>query len=222
MRALPGALAAALVPGAAANLCTCWILRRQDGTVLGFTEHDQPVALNGVVCSAATGMTGDSAGTDLGDKPGAARLEGVLDAAAITEDDIAAGLYDGAGIEAWRLDWTAPAISAMRIWQGVIARLERQGSAFRAEIAGPLAALEITVGRTYQRSCDAVLGDARCGVNLTLPGHAGAACNKDWRTCRDRFANLINFQGFPDIPGDDFLGVYAADSPGNTGGSRRR
>jgi hypothetical protein len=222
MRTLTAPLAAAFTPGAAGSLCTCWILRRRDGTVLGFTEHDLPVTLNGVVCAAATGMTPDAAAAELGQTPGAARIEGVLDAAAITEADIAAGLYDGASLEAWRLDWAAPASSALRVWRGTIARLTRNGSAFQAEIAGPLAALAITVGRTYQRSCDAVLGDARCGVNMSLPANAGATCDKDWRTCRDRFANLINFQGFPDIPGDDFLAVYATDSPGNTGGSRRR
>ena len=145
----------------------------------------------------------------------------MLEAGSLTEADIAAGLYDGAEIEAWRLDWTAPETSAVLLWRGTIARLTRNGPAFRAEITGPLAALEIVVGRTYQRSCDAELGDARCRVDLSRPPFLGMSCDKGWRTCRDRFANLINFQGFPDIPGDDFLTVYATDSPGNTGGSRR-
>ena len=92
MRALTAPLATALAPGGVAALCTCWILRLGGGRVLGFTEHDQPVTLNGVVCAAATGMTPDAAAAELGQTPGAARIEGVLDAAAITEADIAAGL----------------------------------------------------------------------------------------------------------------------------------
>ena len=56
MRALPDGLAAQLAPGAVGTLALCWLLTRRDGAVLGFTEHDQPVSLNGVVCAAATGL----------------------------------------------------------------------------------------------------------------------------------------------------------------------
>lgn len=220
MRAVPAGIAAQLAPGAVGTLAMAWIVRRTDGTVLGFTEHDQPLTVSGVVCAAATGLSAVSADMALGARPGEGAVDGVLDAASLSEADIAAGRYDQAAIEAWQVDWTAGG-GAMLMWRGTFARLERQGTGFVAHIAGPLAALTPVVGRTYQRSCDAVLGDARCRVDLTLPANAGATCDKAWRTCRDRFANLINFQGFPDLPGDDYLAVYASDSPGNTGGSRR-
>ena len=32
-----------------------------------------------------------------------------------------------------------------------------------------------------------------------------AGCDKRFATCRDRFANGINFRGFPHIPGNDFV-----------------
>jgi uncharacterized phage protein (TIGR02218 family) len=46
-----------------------------------------------------------------------------------------------------------------------------------------------------------------------------AGCDKRFETCRDRFANSINFRGFPHIPGNDFViaGVDAAAN--NDGGS---
>ena len=221
MRVLPPLLAAATAPGATGTLATLWILTRRDGTVLGFTDHDRPLTLHGVVCAPQTGLTPGAARAELGPGPGDAEVQGVLDAAALTEADIAAGLYDRAEIAAWRADWTAPDASGLELWRGRIAALERTGSGYVAHVAGPLAALGVVTGRTYQRACDAVLGDARCRVDLTLPANAGATCDKAWTTCRDRFANLLNFQGFPDIPGDDFLAVYASDSPANTGGSRR-
>ena len=47
-----------------------------------------------------------------------------------------------------------------------------------------------------------------------------AGCDKRFATCRDRFANGINFRGFPQIPGNDFLVAYPVPGePGNTGGS---
>jgi uncharacterized phage protein (TIGR02218 family) len=47
-----------------------------------------------------------------------------------------------------------------------------------------------------------------------------AGCDKRYSTCRDRFANTVNFRGFPHIPGNDFVIRYAVPGePGNDGGS---
>ncbi|MBQ2263478.1 MAG: DUF2163 domain-containing protein [Loktanella sp.] len=48
-----------------------------------------------------------------------------------------------------------------------------------------------------------------------------AGCDKAAQTCRVKFANLLNFQGFPDIPGDDWL-VAVPRSDGNLTGQSRR
>jgi uncharacterized phage protein (TIGR02218 family) len=295
MRDLPSGLTAAIDSGAA-SLATAWILTRSDGVKLGFTDHDRDITVEGVACAAATGWTAGAAETDLWLKAGTATATGALDSAALTEADIAAGRYDGAGVEAWRLDWTAPE-NAVLLWRGTIARLVRTGSAFTAEIEGPLWLLERAAGRTYGKLCDAVLGDARCAADVSGPAFNGAGavaspndgrrllvtgldafsvawfaggrltwstganagavqtvashlvgetgvvlvleeaalqpvaagdgfairagCDKRFSTCLSKFANIMNFQGFPDIPGDDFLAVNAATSPRNDGGSRR-
>lgn len=219
MRALPGGLGTALASGAA-GIATAWILTRTDGVRLGFTDHDEDLTVEGVTCAAATAWTLGAAHSELGASAGLAAATGALDSAALTEADIAAGLYDGARIETWRVLWSDPA-EAVLVWKGTIARLVRDGAGFTAEIEGPLAALERVVGRTYGRACDAILGDARCRVDLTNPAFHGATCDKTYATCGARFANQINFQGFPDIPGDDFLAVVAGASAVNDGGSRR-
>jgi len=47
-----------------------------------------------------------------------------------------------------------------------------------------------------------------------------AGCDKSLATCRDRFANVVNFRGFPHIPGNDFVVSYPVPGePGNDGGS---
>jgi uncharacterized phage protein (TIGR02218 family) len=48
-----------------------------------------------------------------------------------------------------------------------------------------------------------------------------AGCDKRMETCRLKFANLLNFQGFPDIPGEDWMLAYPRSGNPNTGGSRR-
>lgn len=47
-----------------------------------------------------------------------------------------------------------------------------------------------------------------------------AGCDKRWETCRFKFDNILNFQGFPDIPGNDWT-MAVPSSATATGGSRR-
>ncbi len=217
MRVIPPALLTA-VEAEAATLCTAWILQRADGVRLGFTDHDRPLVVDGVACEAASGWTLGAADGELGFTPGQASASGALSSDALTGADIAAGLYDGARVEIWRLDWSTPDAGVL-LRRETISRLLRTGEGFTAELEGPLASLRRAVGRAYDRVCDAQLGDARCRVDLAA--FPGATCDKAFSTCHDVFANVVNFQGFPDTPGDDFLAVYAATSGTADGGSRR-
>lgn len=48
-----------------------------------------------------------------------------------------------------------------------------------------------------------------------------AGCDKRTETCRLKFDNLVNFQGFPDIPGEDWVMSVPRVDGANTGGSLR-
>jgi len=48
-----------------------------------------------------------------------------------------------------------------------------------------------------------------------------AGCDKRFETCRLKFNNLLNFQGFPDIPEEDWVAIQPASSSETSGGSRR-
>jgi uncharacterized phage protein (TIGR02218 family) len=48
-----------------------------------------------------------------------------------------------------------------------------------------------------------------------------AGCDKRLDTCRSKFDNLMNYQGFPDVPGEDWLMAVPKSTGANTGGSRR-
>lgn len=215
MRHIPDDMAARIESGAA-TLCHVWRLERADGTVMGFTDHDRDLTVDGVICRAASGWTAGAGESAAGLSAGSLSAGGALDDLAITEADVTAGLYDGASVELWRVDWSAPSLK-VRLWVGTLARIRREAGGFVAELEGPLAKLERVVGRTYGRMCDARLGDQRCGVAETV----GRVCDKRWETCVETFGNGANFRGFPDVPGDDFLTAYPAGSARNDGGSRR-
>ncbi|MGX9350667.1 DUF2163 domain-containing protein [Shimia sp. W99] len=48
-----------------------------------------------------------------------------------------------------------------------------------------------------------------------------AGCDKRFNTCRFKFGNALNFQGFPDIPGEDWMASYPKSDGTASGGSRR-
>lgn len=57
-----------------------------------------------------------------------------------------------------------------------------------------------------------------------LPGNQlrlEAGCDKRMETCRKKFDNFINFQGYPDIPGDDWS-IATPRKNGNLSGRSRR
>lgn len=50
--------------------------------------------------------------------------------------------------------------------------------------------------------------------------HAG--CDKQITTCRNKFANQLNFRGFPHIPGDDWVAAYPKNGEVHDGSSQQR
>ena len=104
MRDIPNELAGRIESGAA-TLCHVWRLQRADGVVLGFTDHDRDLVVNGVVCRAASGWTAGAGESAVGLAAGSVSAAGALDDATITEADVAAGLFDAATVALWRVDW---------------------------------------------------------------------------------------------------------------------
>ncbi len=49
-----------------------------------------------------------------------------------------------------------------------------------------------------------------------------AGCDKLATTCQGKFANFLNFRGFPDLPGEDWLASYPVSSKVNDGRSLSR
>ncbi|WP_380052814.1 DUF2163 domain-containing protein [Falsihalocynthiibacter sp. SS001] len=47
-----------------------------------------------------------------------------------------------------------------------------------------------------------------------------AGCDKRAETCKLKFLNFLNYQGFPDIPGEDWLISYPSSQDVNDGGKR--
>jgi hypothetical protein len=214
MRTLPKGFADHIASGAT-RLATCWKITRADGTVLGFTDHDRPLIFGGTTFRPM--LDGGEMPARLGAQVSTGEVLGVLRSDAISEADIAAGLFDGAAVESWRVNWE-DSEGRVLLTLTTIGEIVREDGAFRAELRSGQQALNRVRGRLYSPLCDAVLGDARCGVGTDHPEFA-QGCDRQLGTCRKRFGNVANFRGFPHIPGNDFVLRYPRGDGELTGGA---
>jgi uncharacterized phage protein (TIGR02218 family) len=172
MRAIPSALQVKLDSGVT-TLAQCWVVRRRDGAVLGFTDHDRDLVVDGVTCRAGAGLAASEARQTFGLAVDGGEISGALDDEALSEADLAAGRYDAAVVESWLVDWSEPTLTLLTA-RGTLGEVRREGEAFTAELRGPADALSQESGRLYTARCGADLGDPRCGVDLANPALRGS------------------------------------------------
>lgn len=277
------------------TVCRAWTVRRRDGVMLGFTDHDRDLVVDGVACRADTGMTARALQQTTGLSVDNSEAFGALGAAAITEEDLTAGRFDGAEVQAYLVNWVAPQDFLLQ-FRGSLGEISRIDGSFKAELRGLTELLNRPQGMAYTPGCSAVLGDGRCRFSLSQPGYlaevaidavddgrvftfsnfasfderwfeggrfsaiGGAAaglvgvvkidrqqgphrrielwqslrapiavgdtvrihagCDKSATACRTKFANFLNFRGFPHIPGEDWLASYPV--PGRPNGGMQR
>ena len=293
MREIPEALQSALDSGAS-TLARCWRLERRDGAVLGFTDHDNSLTFDGVMFEPESGLTPSAIEQVTGLAPDSHQVSGALNSERITAADIALGLYDGAAVVLYLVDWRDADVRTV-LSRGQIGEIRRGDTAFEAEIVGQSDRLAQPFGRAFLHSCICRLGDPKCGVDLTnlsfkgsgivttvsesqqfsasgltgftdawfsggqvrwtsgqnaglsahvkahlttgaetvielwlsppraiLEGDAfeiTAGCDKTAMTCATKFDNILEFRGFPHMPGDDVAASYPNNGGLHDGGS---
>ena len=171
MKTLPEGMQTHLDSGTT-TLCWCWRLTRRDGTMFGFTDHDCDVMFDGTTFEAAAGFTASEMKDSVGLNVDNLDVESAISSDRLDEDDLAAGLYDDARVEIFRVNWSSPD-QCVLMRAGSLGEVSRSGSAFRAEVRGLAHYLQQPTGRLFQFTCDADLGDARCGVNLEGSAYRG-------------------------------------------------
>ena len=295
MRVLPPELQARFDSGAT-TLARLWRITRRDGVVLGFTDHDRLLVLDGVDYEPESGFTASAAEAATGLSVDTTEITGALQSPRIAPADVARGLYDGAEVAVFLADWQAPEVNLL-LSRGHIGEIRRGETAFEAEIVGLSDRLNQPIGRAFLHACDCRLGDVKCAVDLRLPAYRGtgevaaltdaqqfttiglsgfadgwfsggeltwvtganaglsahvkvhlgageaaielwlspplgitsgdrfevtAGCDRTAETCAEKFSNLLNFRGFPHMPGDDWVSNYPGSGEAHDGGSLYR
>lgn len=281
----------------ATHLCRCWLVRRRDGKALGFTDHDEDITFDGTIFRASSGLSASALQTGIGLSVDNGQAIGALSDAAVNEAEIRGGKFDKAEILHWLVDWHRPDLRVL-IFRGHFGEIRRADNAFEVELRGLSEALNVPTGRSILKTCDRVLGDAKCCVDVSQAayfrntaaraGSSGtriiveamheftdgwfaqgtihwldglnlgekasiktdrassgggrelvlwqaplraiapgdrfrivAGCDKRVETCRGKFKNLLNFRGFPHVPGEDWVTAYPKGAAVHDGSSQQ-
>lgn len=262
---------------AVTTFCHCWRLARRDGHLMGFTDHDGDLTFGGVTYYANAGLTASELENSASLATSVREAVGALTDDSLNESDLQNGLYDGATVESWLVDWSAPE-DRLLLDVATIGEVRRDDIAFTAELRSVAHIFDQPQGRAFQRNCSANIGDTHCKINLDAPAYsrqatvvsaqidllmttldhavpdgfftngsarfdsgvnAGAnlairshrqdagqtvialwtptgkltqtgdtlaltaGCDKRPETCQTTFSNIVNFRGFPHMPGND-------------------
>lgn len=151
--------------GEVTTLCNCWQIELADATIMGFTDHDRDVDLNGILHEAASGFETSEIEDSLGISTDEQEIAGALQSNKITPEDIHAKKYDGASIRHYIVNWTNPLEYAL-MRRLIMADITQCDNVFKASVKSQTSLLDQTKNRRYQKLCNAHLGDDNCNVNL--------------------------------------------------------
>ena len=194
------------------TLSWCWRITRSDGEEFGFTDHDRALNFDHTNFEPESGLIASEvrSGTDLA--VDAQDAEGVLSSDRITETDILDGRWDNADVEVWRVNWQDTSQRVL-LRRGNVGQVRRGRMIFVAEVRSMAHVLNQTIGRIYQATCDAELGDERCRVNLNSPAFRGMGSVTS--VVRDRAFTASGIDSFAD--GLFALGTVEWTSGANAG-----
>ncbi len=148
------------------TLATCWKLVRRDGVLMGFTDHDQDLLIDGINYKAATGFTSSSIDSQASLAVDNLDVEGMLQSGSINEQDIMAGHYDFAEIEIFMVNYIDLTAGVINLRKGWLGEVQIENGQFIAEIRGLTQQLSQNIGELYSPICRAKFGDARCGFDI--------------------------------------------------------
>jgi hypothetical protein len=153
------------------RLAAIWRITRKDGQQFFFTDHDRDIVFPGDIYRADAGFERTAIRSDAGFAVDNLDLVGVFAEGGIVEDEVRAGLFDGAEIAISFVNWQDPdGHGEIRLRRGTLGetRLTPQGY-FPAELRGLSQPLAQSTLEVFSSNCRADLGDQRCRFPIEPP-----------------------------------------------------
>ncbi len=148
------------------TMALCWKATLTNGTIVTATAHDRDIVFDGLTYLSTAAYTPSDVESGADMAPDNLEVEGFLASPHITAADVHTGIWDYAAIEIFEVNYRDLTMGRNRIRSGTLGEVKSGFAMFRAELRGLMQAYSRRIVRLIQATCDADLGDARCGVNL--------------------------------------------------------
>lgn len=141
----------------------------RDGTVIGLTDHDRPLAFDlgdgEIEYFASTGILPSALVLSEGFDSDNAELSGPI-SDIVTRDAVMGGRFDRARVRFFQTNWANPSDGAIPLMKGNVSDGRIEGGKFVLGLRSTIDRFNQDIGRLITPYCDADLGDARCKFDL--------------------------------------------------------
>lgn len=149
------------------TLAMLWLVKLRDGTILGFTNHDQDITFGGVLFKRSSGaqmsaieLTSDLSTSNL-------EIDAIFTGVDITQADIEAARFDYASITVSLVNFMDLTMGAVPLQTGLTGQFAVMDGMYKSEVRSLSQILQQTQGKIFSQICRVNLGDPACGVNPT-------------------------------------------------------
>ena len=156
--------------GALQRIAICMRIQRTDDTVYGFTTHDEPLTIDGLVYESTASFRPSNVASGSNLDTDNLNVEGVLDSTSITEDDLRAGRWDHASFRIFAVNWSDLTMGEYKMRAGTLGEAQAHRHFFSIELLGLMENYGTAIGIVTQPMCRASLGDRHCKVDISAIG----------------------------------------------------
>lgn len=144
-------------------MCFCWRIDRQDGVIMGFTDHDVDLTFDSVTYQRTTSFSASAMENQLGLAVSNLDVMGALSSDSITEDDLESGRYDGALLTIYLVNWQE-VTQRVVIMKGPLGQVTIGDLAYQAELRSLGQHFQQYIGSLCQAKCRSDFGDTGSGL----------------------------------------------------------
>jgi len=155
------------------------IIRSFDGEMFGFTTHDRPLNIGGVIFEPTASFVQKDIASNLNLDTDNTEAEALLDSDTLTEEDLRAGKWDFSPYRIFQVNWADLTMGDKKDSIGHLAKVTVNRQSFVAELLGLMEALGTSIGEITSPNCRAMLGDQRCKFDTAPYTFAGTVDSAD-------------------------------------------
>ncbi len=155
------------------TIATALKITRPDGSVYGFTSHDQDSTVSSVLYSANPGLMATAISIAANAAVGNLELTTLHDGTVFTIGDIFGRKWTNSAFIIFEYNWASPTDGINTLLTGTMGEVKIQQNQVVAELRDLRQYLQQPIGDASSKTCRARLGDSRCTKDLTAFTYTG-------------------------------------------------